>query len=119
MAELSYHDVASAVKTSIANLSGEVGRLRNDFTTIRSGELHATLHRIEQRLERVEYETNRHDPESEQCMRQLESQVYTVDTRLRALEAAMKDLRAVVDLIYRDETAARQAKQDDEEYRTI
>ncbi len=108
MADLTYQDIQRAIKDALQNTHEEIRRVENQITSLQYG----LRQDVQQSLYRLEQESNRHDPRSEQATQQITQRLNDFDTRLKALEHICQNIEDFI----RDHE---EAYDDDDDYRRM
>lgn len=101
MADLSYGDVQRAVQDGLRNMQADVARLSGQVSTISQqsqfiDDIQALVQRLAGQLSRLEIQTRRHDPRSEQGTAQLARDVQDLKIRFAAVERFCQDMSKYV-----------------------
>jgi hypothetical protein len=90
MADLSYSDVQRAVQDGLQNMRADVQRLSNQISVI--SQQSQLIDAMNTRLARLEGQTRRHDPRSEQGTAQLARDVQELKARFIVVEKFCTDM---------------------------
>lgn len=101
MADLSYGDVQRAVQDGLRNVQADVARLSNQVSTISQqsqliDDIQILVQRLAGQLSRLERQTRRHDPRSEQGTAQMAREIQDLKVRFATVEKFCLDMSKYV-----------------------
>ena len=109
MAELTHRDVTQAVQAAIKPLQNDVARLAATLSAV-SNKVQ-TMDDIAQALRGVQSEVSRHDPRSEDAMRQVQRELQDLKYRFEVVERLAREMT-----VYFEHKIGQE--REDEEYRS-
>lgn len=91
MADIDYGQIQRTVQDAISNIRNDVQRIVNDVNDLKNrsnnnGETEGLIREIDQRLERMEHQERRDDPDSTMRLKQLSDDVTDLKARFATIE---------------------------------